>query len=111
MKRKTTKKDKILKEVSERLGDFYSPKQIEQVGSTVLKVLVDAYQRGDVVDFGIGKSYLKLRKNNTNFSPSRSHSIVFRGDVLDEIAVPMIDSAMKNNELFEMLYSRRGSDD
>lgn len=111
MKRKVTKQDKILKEVASRLGDFYSPKQIEQVGSTVLQVLVDSYQRGDVVDFGIGKSYLKLRKNNTNFSPSRTHSIVFRGDVRDEIASPMLDSAMKDDEIFEMLYSRRGSDD
>lgn len=111
MKRKTLKTDKILKEVSERLGDFYSDKQVEQVGGTVLKVLIDAYTRGDIVDFGIGKSYLKLRKNNSNFSPARSHSIVFRGDVKSEISGPMIESALRDNDLFEMLYSRRGSDD
>lgn len=111
MKRQSFKKDKIIKDVASRLGDFYSPKQIEQVTLAVLQSLTDAYQRGDVVDFGIGKTFLKLRKNNSNFSPSKTHSIVFRGDVNWEVSSPMIDKALEDPGVFDMLYTRRGSDD
>lgn len=106
MKRKTLKKEAILNEAVRVLKDSYHPKQVEEVGSVILGIIVDTYKEGNIVDLGVGKSYLKLRKNNSNFSPTKTHSIVFRGEVSPEVQEPLIKEAMEDTSLFEMLYSR-----
>lgn len=108
MRRKKINQDKILKSASQRLGHIYSDVMVKQVGAEVLKVICEELEEGSVVDFGVGNTYLKLRKNNSVFSPERSHSIVIRGDVHSEISGPLLDKAAKDESLFEMLYTRRG---
>lgn len=108
LRRFIVNRKRIVNDVKHRVGDFYSDKQVEEITNAVLQSLVDSYTRGDVVDFGVGRTYLKLRKNNTKFSPEKPYSIVFRGDVNQDFKFTLIDSALSDSKLFEMLYSRRG---
>lgn len=108
MTRKKTSIDDILKSSQDKLPEIYSQAMVNEVGTAILETIIESYQRGDVVNFGLGNSYLKLRKNNTNFSPAKTHSIVFRGDVCREISEDLIDLAMKDKDLYDLFYTRRG---
>lgn len=108
MRRKKINPDKIIKRATGKLNHIYSDSMIDQVGREVLSAICEELKEGSVVDFGIGNTYLKLRKNNAVFSPEKTHAIVMRGDVHSEIANPIIDKALGDTQLFEMLYTRRG---
>lgn len=108
MKRKLIKEKQICEIVADSMSDMYNKEFVQKATSEVLKVLVEEYQRGSIIDFGIGRTYLKLRKNNSNFSPSKPYSVVFRGDVKDEVSDPIVNSSMTDEEFYKLFYTKKG---
>ena len=111
MKRLKIKTKDLIRNAVKELPDIYGEGLITQICETAYKVLVDAYLEGNVVNFGIGNTYIKLRNNNANFSPrpDKTTSFVFRGDIDTETASKLREIT-QDEEIKEMFYSRRGSD-
>lgn len=112
MRRKVEDQNKILARAKDILdSDLYSSAMINQIGQAIIQAITDSYKEGNIVNIGLGNTYLKLRRNNNKFTPVRTHSLVFRGIVDYSVAHPLIDSAMENDKLFETLYSTQGDND
>lgn len=111
MKRRLVDCKDIKRNVVEDLREDYDPVVIKTIVEATLRKICESFKKGDVVDVGIGKSYIKLRKNNQGFSPRKPYSIVYRGDIYDEVSSQIIDECLSNEELFDMFYTRRGVKD
>lgn len=108
MKRRIIKEKQICSIVADALSDTYNKDFVKKATSEILKVIVEEYQKGSIVDIGVGRTYLKLRKNNANFSPSKPYSVVFRGDVRDEVSNPIIEESLNNEEINKLFSTKKG---
>ena len=88
VRRKRYTTDNILKHVKLKppYDEIYNEKAINIIGEEVLNTLADLIKEGYAVDFGLGRCYLKLRRNNAILNDkAKSMSLVFRGEVKDKI--------------------------
>ena len=104
VRRKRYTTDNILKNVKLKppYDEIYNEKAINIIGEEVLNTLADFIKEGYAVDFGLGRCYLKLRRNNAILNDkAKSMSLVFRGEVKDKIQEEIIDKCYLKNELFK----------
>ena len=104
VRRKRYTTDNILKHVKLKppYDEIYNEKAINIIGEEVLNTLADLIKEGYAVDFGLGRCYLKLRRNNAILNDkAKSMSLVFRGEVKDKIQEEIIDKCYLKNELFK----------
>lgn len=106
MYRRSFTREKLIDEVESRLEDFFSRKQIEKVVNSAMDSICEAYARGDSVNFGLGKTFINVRKNNNQYGAVRPVSFVFRGRINSENQDRILKELNSNSKLYETFKSK-----
>lgn len=106
MYRRSFTRKKLIDEVESKLEDFFSRKQIEKVVDSAMDSICEAYVRGDSVNFGLGKTFINVRRNNNQYGAARPITFVFRGKISSESQDRILKELSNNSKLYETFKSK-----